>query len=204
MHSIPVPAPLFGPLLEEIDDLDEFKCTMRLVWLLQQKKGYPRFVTIEEVFADRVLATALSLEGRPDQGRVEAALSRAVGRGTLTTATVDQSGKKPPVVHDLAKALRMQVKDIERSLKAFIRHGLIVRVVKNRYFLVATVRELGLDVIAVVDKSEHKEFTASEYRDRTAVGRNLAIEILEYFDRIGFTRRIGDKRIVAKDVDEVF
>ena len=107
-------------------------------------------------------------------------------------------------MHDLAKALRMQVKDIERSLKAFIKHGLIVRVVKNRYFLVATVRELGLDVIAVVDKSEPKEFTASEYRDRTAVGRNLAIEILEYFDRIGFTRRIGDKRIVAKDIDEVF
>lgn len=117
---------------------------------------------------------------------------------------LDQSGKKPPVVHDLAKTLHMQVKDIERSLKEFIRHGLLVRVVKNRYFLVATVRELGLDVVALVDKSEYKEFTASEYRDRTAVGRNLAIEILEYFDRIGFTRRIGDKRIVAKDIDEVF
>ncbi|MCH7891849.1 MAG: hypothetical protein IH921_10145, partial [Gemmatimonadetes bacterium] len=63
VRSIPVPAPLFGPLLEEIDDLDEFKCTMRLVWLLQQKKGYPRFVTLQEVFADRVLASALSVDG---------------------------------------------------------------------------------------------------------------------------------------------
>ena len=94
MHSIPVPAPLFGPLLEEIDDLDELKCTMRLIWLLQQKKGFPRFVTLQEVFADRVLASALSVEGRQDQGRIEAALSRAVGRGTLTTTTVDQAGEK--------------------------------------------------------------------------------------------------------------
>ena len=94
VHSIPVPAPLFGPLLEEIDDLDEFKCTMRLVWLLQQKKGFPRFVTLQDVLADRVLASALSVDGRPDQGRVEAALSRAVGRGTLTTTTVEQAGQK--------------------------------------------------------------------------------------------------------------
>lgn len=94
VHSIPVPAPLFGPLLEEIDDLDEFKCTMRLVWLLQQKKGFPRYVTLQEVFADRVLASALSVDGRPDKGRVEAALSRAVGRGTLTTTTVEQAGQK--------------------------------------------------------------------------------------------------------------
>ncbi|MCH7654131.1 MAG: DnaD domain protein [Chloroflexi bacterium] len=96
VHSIPVPAPFFGPLLEEIDDLDEFKCTMRLVWLLQQKKGFPRFVTLKEVFADRVLASALSIEGRPDQARVEAALSRAVGRGTLTSTTVEQAGEKQP------------------------------------------------------------------------------------------------------------
>ncbi len=94
VRSIPVPAPLFGPLLEEIDNLDELKCTMRLVWLLQQKKGFPRYVTLREVLADRVLASALSVDGRPDQGRVEAALSRAVGRGTLTTTTVEQSGQK--------------------------------------------------------------------------------------------------------------
>ena len=94
MHSIPVPAPFFGPLLEEIDDLDEFKCTMRFLWLLQQKKGFPRFVTLQEIFADRVLASALSVDGRPDQGRVEAALSKSVGRGTLTTTTVEQAGQK--------------------------------------------------------------------------------------------------------------
>ena len=89
-----MPAPLFGSLLEEIDDLDEFKCTMRLVWRLQQKKGFPRFVTLQEVFADRVLGSALSVDGGPDQGLAGARLSRAVGRGTPPPTTVEQAGQK--------------------------------------------------------------------------------------------------------------
>ena len=115
VRSIPVPAPLFGPLLEEIDDLDELKCTLRLVWLLQQKKGFPRFVTQQEVFADRVLASALSVDGRPDQGRVEAALSRAVGRGTLTTVAVERGGQKHMAYALNTEADREALADISTS-----------------------------------------------------------------------------------------
>ncbi|WP_141073197.1 SelB domain-containing protein, partial [Escherichia coli] len=35
---------------------------------------------------------------------------------------------------------------------------------------------------------------AADFRDRLGVGRKLAIQILEYFDRIGFTRRRGKKK----------
>ena len=117
VHSIPVPAPLFGPLLEEIDDFDELKCTLRLVWLLQQRKGFPRFVTLQEVFADRVLASALSVDGRPDQGRVEAALSRAVGRGTLITTTVEQAGQMHMAYALNTEADRQAVASISTSIQ---------------------------------------------------------------------------------------
>ena len=33
---------------------------------------------------------------------------------------------------------------------------------------------------------------AAEFRDRVGCGRKLAIQILEYFDRTGFSRRVGD------------
>jgi selenocysteine-specific elongation factor len=33
---------------------------------------------------------------------------------------------------------------------------------------------------------------AAAFRDRIDTGRKLAIHILEFFDRIGFTRRVGD------------
>ena len=89
-RSIPAPAPLFGTLLEQIDDIAELKCLLRVIWLLQQKRGYPRFVTHSEVLADRTLAT--SIQG--DADTVSVALGACVRRGTLTMAIIDQTGKE--------------------------------------------------------------------------------------------------------------
>lgn len=84
VRSIPAPAPLFGALLEQIDDLAELKCTLRILWLLQQKKGFPRFVTLKEARADRTLANALP----PDPDAIPKALDACVRRGTLTMAVL--------------------------------------------------------------------------------------------------------------------
>ncbi len=87
VRSAPVPNPVFGPLLEQIDDLAELKCVLRVIWLLHQKKG-PRFVTLNEVLADRTLAAALSPDGAPDPDAVRRALGRAVRRGVLATNVI--------------------------------------------------------------------------------------------------------------------
>ena len=88
MRYTPVPNPLFGPLLEQIDDLDELKCTLRVVWLLHNKRGYPRALTLGELEADRVLAKALSEPGGQHRRRMRLALDKAVARGTLVRASV--------------------------------------------------------------------------------------------------------------------
>lgn len=85
VRSIPAPAPLFGQLLEHIDDLAELKCLLRVIGLLQQKKGYPRFLTLREALADRVLATAL---GSSDA--IPNALDACVRRGTLAMAIIER------------------------------------------------------------------------------------------------------------------
>ena len=90
VRSIPAPAPLFGTLLEHIDDLAELKCLLRVLWLLQQKRGYPRFVTHSEALADRTLA--ISLEGADD--RIALALEACVRRGTLTMAIMEHEGQE--------------------------------------------------------------------------------------------------------------
>ncbi len=82
----PVPSPLFGPLLGQIDDLGELKCTLRFIWLLHQKRGFPRFVTLKELLADRTLVDALTADG------VRRALALAVSRGTLVAASRGGNG----------------------------------------------------------------------------------------------------------------
>ena len=47
-------------------------------------------------------------------------------------------------------------------------------------------------------------FTAAEYKDHARIGRNFAIELLEFFDRSGFTERLGDRRRIRRSAAEVF
>jgi DnaD/phage-associated family protein len=96
MRQTPVPNPVFGPLLEQIDSIDELKLTLRVVWLLHNKKGYPRSVTLSELEADRVLARALPETGGDHHRGVRVALEKAVARGTLVCDVMsgDSSGER--------------------------------------------------------------------------------------------------------------
>ena len=67
---------------------------------------------------------------------------------------------------------------------------------KTRFFLPAAVREL--ETIARAAAGPGGAITAAEFRDRSGIGRNAAIEVLEYFDRIRFTRRIGDTHVLVR------
>ncbi len=42
--------------------------------------------------------------------------------------------------------------------------------------------------------------TAGQLREKIGTSRRVIIPVLEYFDRIGFTRRVGDERVLAQKV----
>ena len=98
VRQVPVPAPLLGSLLERIDDLAELKCTLRVISLLSQKRGYPRFLTLCEIQADETLARAM-----PDDDEDKAsdaiaeALRCAVRRGTLAYNLIDDQDRAQPI-----------------------------------------------------------------------------------------------------------
>ena len=101
---------------------------------------------------------------------------------------------RPPVVWEVAPALEAEAETIERVLKRTAALGLSVQVTKNRFFLPAAVQRLAEIAEALASESEDGLFLAAQYRDRSGIGRNLTIELLEYFDRAGLTQRIGAAR----------
>ena len=88
-----IPSLLFGRLLEEIDDLAEMKCTLRLVWMLQNNRRSPRYVTIDEIMADRVLLNGVGGAGRDSAAEVRRGLALAVRRGTVLTGLLKRGGE---------------------------------------------------------------------------------------------------------------
>ena len=99
-------------------------------------------------------------------------------------------GTRPPTLTELATQCGSDAKKLEAALSRLARHGRVVRVSKNRFFLPAAVAKL--ERVARDVAREHGSLTAAAFRDRAGIGRNLTIEVLEFFDRIKFTRRVGD------------
>jgi DnaD/phage-associated family protein len=84
----PTPDPLFGPLLEDIQDLAELKVTLRGIWLLHHKRQGPRSVSLEEFLSDPALQRGLqpgaapgSSDGAADE--IRRGLRMAVRRGVF-------------------------------------------------------------------------------------------------------------------------
>jgi len=111
---------------------------------------------------------------------------------------------RPPSVPDLAASIGMDARRLEQFLVKLGRQGLAVQISRNRFMTPAMIRELAGVAEGVARSSSNQRFTARSFRDETALGRNLTIEVLEFFDRSGFTRRIGDERTVVKPAADAF
>lgn len=77
---VPVPAALFGPLLERVTDAASLRCALRAVFVLHRKQGRPAVVTAAELAADPVLG----LGG--DEASAERALESLAELGVLLRA----------------------------------------------------------------------------------------------------------------------
>ena len=117
---------------------------------------------------------------------------------------LDAEDLKPPIVRELCQEIGVALTPLTAFLKRTTHLGFTIGVADNRYFLPSTVRTLAayVEELAAGDADGH--LTAREFRDRCGIGRNLSIEVLEFFDAQGFTRRHGDWRMVLKPADEVF
>lgn len=105
---------------------------------------------------------------------------------------------RPPTINELAQDVGRPQRAVEAMLARAARLGLAVRVTDNRYFLSESLRALGEVVETVAAGTDDGMFSVAEFRDQTSIGRNLAIELLEYFDRTGFTARRGNRRRVVR------
>lgn len=74
----PLPGLFFTGLLPDIQDMAELKATLWLFRAIYRKKGYPRFVSAEELFADGTLVKAVG-----GQSELRRGLDLAVERGAV-------------------------------------------------------------------------------------------------------------------------
>ena len=60
MDYTSLPSPFLGALLQEMEDLAELKCALRIFWHVHRKKGSLKAVSLEDLVGDSVIVGALA------------------------------------------------------------------------------------------------------------------------------------------------
>jgi len=110
--------------------------------------------------------------------------------GARLLAQLEAGRFDPPWVRDMVKTLAMPEDDVRRLLRKLARAGMASQVVPDLFYHPRALADLAR-IIAVSEDGE----TAS-FRDATGLGRKRAVQVLEYFDRVGYTRRIQNRHVL--------
>ncbi|MFM0211784.1 selenocysteine-specific translation elongation factor [Paraburkholderia sediminicola] len=93
----------------------------------------------------------------------------------------------PPWVRDLANVHGVSEDRVRQLLRKLARQGELFQVVRDLFYHHDVIRELALIAGSEAQKNVGT-VAAAPFRDVTGLGRKRAIQLLEFFDRVGYTR----------------
>jgi selenocysteine-specific elongation factor len=103
----------------------------------------------------------------------------------------------PPWVRDLAASAHEPEVRVREVLRKQVTQNTVYQVVRDLFYDRECIGELAAVVTTIA--REHGAVNAARYRDAVGLGRKRAIQILEFFDRVGFTRRVQDSHVLRRD-----
>lgn len=110
---------------------------------------------------------------------------------------LELAGSQAPTVHEMSKDLTIEPNVLAAVLNRVAALGLVHHISKNRYLLPETLNHFET-VASALGNTDTEGFAVTDFRDKAVIGRNLAIDVLEYMDRQGVTVRHGDHRLVRQ------
>ena len=74
----PIPNLFFTAVMPKIDGVAELKTILHVFWLLSRRRGYPQFVTYNELLSDPILMSGIDGGTKPKGEVLRLALEQAV------------------------------------------------------------------------------------------------------------------------------
>ena len=115
--------------------------------------------------------------------------------GARIEAVLTSAQFQPPDLKQLAEALKIpagQLPHLRTVLLAMEREGRIDKIATDLYFSRAAADAAKDRLVEYLET--HAEITAAVFRDLLGASRKFAIALLDHFDHIGVTTRVGDAR----------
>jgi len=127
-------------------------------------------------------------------------------------AALEQGRFEPPWTRDLSRRFAVEEDESRRLLRKLAKAGQINQVVNDLFYHPAALGELALLVRQLAQQAEGEAglpegsgaVGAASFRDASGLGRKRAIQVLEYFDRVGYTRRVGNGHLLRPNAQWSF
>ena len=135
-----------------------------------------------------VQGDALDIPGRSKTlGGAEGELARAIEARYLEAAL------QTPAVSEIIKAIPQKPKVIEGVIAYLVKQGILVRLAEGVYLH----RDVVVAAREKIAEKKGETIDVGQFKDLFGISRKVAIPLLEFFDREGVTKRIGDSRKVV-------
>lgn len=111
-------------------------------------------------------------------------------------AAYEAGGLTPPYFKELCTQLNVPVDQARQVLSLLVDEGLIVKIKEDLYYHYRHVEELKRKLVDFL--TAHGEISTPLFKDMTGASRKFVIPLIEYFDGIQLTIRVGDLRKLRK------
>lgn len=112
-------------------------------------------------------------------------------------------GLRPPRVRELVEILNESHDLLSALMRQQAAAGAVWQVSDELYYARAPIAALAADTQHVAE-ADAGRLTVKSFREGTGARRNVAVELLEFFDRTGLTSRVADGRRLLGDARRLF
>ncbi|MGO4997981.1 selenocysteine-specific translation elongation factor [Oceanisphaera sp. W20_SRM_FM3] len=102
----------------------------------------------------------------------------------------------PPWVRDIASFLEIPEPEIRQLGRKLVQQGKLYQVQPDLLYHHQHIEQLAQ---LMRQQPQNQGIKAAELRDQLALGRKRTLQILEFFQRIGYSRRLQDRHVIRPD-----
>lgn len=110
-----------------------------------------------------------------------------------------KGGLQPPSPKELSENWSEKEEEVRAIFELLVHEGELIKVRSEMYFHRIPFEQLKETLYSYL--KTHKEITTAQFKEMVGVSRKFVIPLIEYFDQIKFTLRIGEKRILRGKAD---
>ena len=163
---------------------------------LAQLQGRDKESLLEAALADLVNSSLLKrVSGRVRLPAVEPVVTAQQARDwELISTILSQYQAQIPTLSDLLESCELSREALQSALMGAVKDGRVHKISTTRFLLSDRLNHFAQSLTTLFETQGM--FSVADARDHLGLGRNSCVDLLEYFDQVGVTRRDGDKRVV--------